>query len=54
MTKKRVYITGTEYNGVIIPLGFSKTLKYAKKIAKRHKDKIYKLIEVTNELTWKE
>ena len=40
------YLTGTIYNGRVIPIGWSKNLEYARTIAKLHKCRIYKLTEL--------
>jgi len=43
------YITGCiNDDGTISPMGNSKDLEYAKEIAKRHDQKVFKIIEITD------
>lgn len=39
------YITGTIWNNVVIPMGYSKTKKFAKEVAKRHDHRLFVIIE---------
>jgi len=44
------YITGVIIFGRLSPMGWSKDYEYALEMAKQHKQKIYKLIEVKDEI----